>query len=69
MRSYRQTINSLLTLETNSSHRVTRHTEQWEHKHESTSDDGFLGMLNEQRKKLTAGVTGMLVGQQPPKQK
>lgn len=64
-----QTVNSLLTLETNGSHRVTRHTEEWDHKHETTKDDGFLGMLNEQRKKITAGLTNMVVGQQPPKQK
>ncbi|TFL03658.1 hypothetical protein BDV98DRAFT_564588 [Pterulicium gracile] len=55
-------VNSLLTIETNAEHKVTRHTEEWNHKKETTSDDGFLGMLNEQRKKLTASVTGAFVG-------
>lgn len=57
-----QVVNSLLTIETNAEHKVTRHTEEWNHKKETTSDDGFLGMLNEQRKKLTASVTGAFVG-------
>lgn len=61
-----KTVNSLLTVETNASHQITRHTEEWDHKRETTSEDGFLGMLNEQRKKLTANVTGMFVGQDPP---
>ncbi len=67
--SHLQTVNSLLTLETNDSYRVTCHTEEWDHKHETTKDDGFLGMLNEQRKKFTAGLTNMVVGQEPPKSK
>ncbi|KAJ3477059.1 hypothetical protein NLI96_g10725 [Meripilus lineatus] len=62
------TVNSLLTLETNDSHQVTRHTEEWNHKHESTKDDGFIGMLNEERKKMTANLTAMLVSQKPPPQ-
>ncbi|KAI0783298.1 hypothetical protein C8Q75DRAFT_810886 [Abortiporus biennis] len=62
-----KTVNSLLTLETNNSHQITRHTEEWDHKRESTGDDGFLGMLNENRKKFTASVTEMFVGQTPPK--
>ena len=60
-------MNSLLTLETDASHKIIRHTEEWDHKHESTGHDGFLGMLNEMRKKITAGITGMFVGQDPPK--
>ncbi|KAK7695038.1 hypothetical protein QCA50_002226 [Cerrena zonata] len=54
-------VNSLLTLETNNSHKVTRHTEEWDHKRETDSSDGFFGMLNEQRKKITAGITSMFV--------
>ncbi|KAI0962222.1 hypothetical protein AcV7_001109 [Taiwanofungus camphoratus] len=64
-----QTVNSLLTLQTNDAHRVTRHTEEWDHKRQTTREDGFLGLLNEQRKKLTAGITGMFVSQEPPKTK
>ncbi|PCH34195.1 hypothetical protein WOLCODRAFT_94999 [Wolfiporia cocos MD-104 SS10] len=64
-----KTVNSLLTLETNDAHQVTRHTEEWDHKRETTREDGFFGMLNEQRKKLTASVTGLFVSQDPPEGK
>ncbi|KAH7923255.1 hypothetical protein BV22DRAFT_1015753 [Leucogyrophana mollusca] len=57
-----KTLNSLLTLQTNGEGQVTRHTEEWNHQKQTTSDDGFLGMINEQRKKFTAGVTDMFVG-------
>ncbi|KAL0951629.1 hypothetical protein HGRIS_008310 [Hohenbuehelia grisea] len=57
-----KTVNSLLTLETNDAHQVTRHTEEWDHSKTTSADDGFLGMLNEQRKKLTASLTNMVVG-------
>lgn len=62
-----QTVNSLLTIETDASNKIVRHTEEWDHKHETDSDDGFLGMLNEQRKKITAGITDMFVSKEPPK--
>lgn len=64
-----KTVNSLLTLETNDAHQVTRHTEEWDHKRETTREDGFFGLLNEQRKRITAGVTGMFVSQEPPEGK
>ncbi|KAA1468093.1 hypothetical protein DENSPDRAFT_857077 [Dentipellis sp. KUC8613] len=57
-----KTVNSLLTLRINDTHQVTQHTEEWNHKHETTGEDGFLGMLNESRKKMTAGLTNMLMG-------
>ncbi|KAF9041834.1 hypothetical protein BDZ89DRAFT_1060201 [Hymenopellis radicata] len=55
-------VNSLLTLDLDSNYKVTRHTEEWDHEKSSTSDDGFFGMLNEYRKKLTASVTAKVVG-------
>ena len=91
-------MNSLLTIETDNSHRVTRHYENWNHERTSTSEDGFLGeyivfipcpcqpcpfvflhapprlrvaifhtkatsgMLNEQRKRITASLTDAVVG-------
>ncbi|THH21205.1 hypothetical protein EW146_g294 [Bondarzewia mesenterica] len=57
-----KTVNSLLTLRMNDSHQVTSHTEEWDHKRETTSQDGFFGLLNEQRKKFTAGLTDMMMG-------
>ena len=64
--TWAQTVNSLLTLQTNEQHLVTRHTEEWDHKRETSREDGFLGMLNEYRKRATAGVTGLFVSQEPP---
>ncbi|KAI0734409.1 hypothetical protein C8Q72DRAFT_770548 [Fomitopsis betulina] len=61
-----KTINSLLTLQTNEQHLLTRHTEEWNHKRETSREDGFFGMLNEHRKRATAGITGMFVSQEPP---
>jgi len=60
-------MNSLLTIETNTAHKVTRHTEEWNHNKSSTGEDGFLGMLNEERKKLTASLTDAIVGKNAPK--
>ncbi|KII93629.1 hypothetical protein PLICRDRAFT_399373 [Plicaturopsis crispa FD-325 SS-3] len=57
-----KTVNSLLTLETDGAHLVTRHTEEWDHNKQTLSEDGFFGMLNEARKKTTAGLTDMFVG-------
>lgn len=64
-----QTVNSLLTIETDQSHRIVRHTEEWDHKHEPTSEDGFWGSIQEFRKKLTADTTALFVGQKPPNEK
>ncbi|CCM03746.1 uncharacterized protein FIBRA_05892 [Fibroporia radiculosa] len=60
-----KTVNSLLTLQTNDENQLIRHTEEWDHKRETTRDDGFFGMLNEQRKKITAGLTGKFISQDP----
>ncbi|TRM66274.1 hypothetical protein BD626DRAFT_397610 [Schizophyllum amplum] len=57
-----KTMNSLLTIETDDSHRVTAHYENWNHERTSTSEDGFLGMLNEQRKRVTAALTDAVIG-------
>ncbi|KAJ8494532.1 hypothetical protein ONZ51_g2250 [Trametes cubensis] len=64
-----KTVNSLLTLETNDQNQVVRHTEEWNHHRETSREDGFFGMLNEQRKKFTANFTGMFISQEPPTQK
>ncbi|KAI0705874.1 hypothetical protein BC835DRAFT_1261164 [Cytidiella melzeri] len=62
-----KTVNSLLTIETDDANKIIRHTEEWNHMHESDREDGFWGMLNEQRKKITASVTGKFVSQEVPK--
>ncbi|KAI0059502.1 hypothetical protein BV25DRAFT_1808891 [Artomyces pyxidatus] len=57
-----KTVNSLLTLQLNDAHQITRHTEEWDHKRETLADDGFFGMLNEGRKRITAGLTNVVMG-------
>ncbi|KAL8291773.1 hypothetical protein RQP46_002031 [Phenoliferia psychrophenolica] len=52
-----KTVNSLLTLERDAQGKITRHTEEWDHKRETDRTDGFFGYLNESRKSLTAKVT------------
>ncbi|KAI1794050.1 hypothetical protein LXA43DRAFT_1121069 [Ganoderma leucocontextum] len=59
-------INSLLTIETDEQHKVVRHTEEWDHRKETTREDGFFGLLNEYRKKLTADVTSLFTSKEPP---
>ena len=49
-----KTINSLLTLKLNDQGKIINHTEEWNHKKSFSGEDGFIGMINEQRKKLTA---------------
>lgn len=46
-------VNALITLQLNDANQITRHTEEWDHSRETTADDGFLGMLNEHRKRNT----------------
>lgn len=43
------------------------HMEEWNHKRDSTKDDGFFGLLNEQRRKITAAITDTLTSKEPPK--
>jgi hypothetical protein len=52
-----QVVNSLLTLQLNEANQITRHTEEWDHNSETAADDGFLGMFNEHRKRMTAAPT------------
>ncbi|KAG0700676.1 hypothetical protein DFH29DRAFT_930920 [Suillus ampliporus] len=57
-----KTMNSLLTLELDNDGKVKRHTEEWDHEKTSTSEDGFLGMINEHRKELSASATEAIFG-------
>ncbi len=62
-----QTINSLITIQTNRDNRIVRHTEEWDHKPDANKDDGFFGMLNDYRKKLTASFTDKIVSKEAQK--
>ncbi|TFK77435.1 hypothetical protein BDN72DRAFT_784596 [Pluteus cervinus] len=55
-----KTMNSLLTVKLDDAGQIRSHVEEWNHEKTSSSEDGFLGMLNEQRKKATAALTEML---------
>ncbi|KAI0308268.1 hypothetical protein B0F90DRAFT_148912 [Multifurca ochricompacta] len=54
-------VNSLLTLRLDDTHQVTSHIEEWDHNCETTVDDGFLGMLNEHRKRMAVAPTNVFV--------
>ncbi|KAF5352737.1 hypothetical protein D9756_005912 [Leucocoprinus leucothites] len=57
-----KTLNSLLTITLDDSNKIRTHTEEWNHRKNTSKDDGFLGMLNEERKKMTANLTEIFVG-------
>ncbi|KAI0003745.1 hypothetical protein BJV74DRAFT_764016 [Russula compacta] len=54
-------VNSLLTLQLDDANQIIRHTEEWDHNRETTADDGFLGMLNEHRKRMAAALTDIFM--------
>ncbi|PLW53385.1 hypothetical protein PCANC_06139 [Puccinia coronata f. sp. avenae] len=64
-----KTLNSLITLERDAKGKVIRHTEEWSHDKVTDKSDGFIGQLNEWRKKLAAEVIAKLVPEEPPKGK
>ncbi|TFK19984.1 hypothetical protein FA15DRAFT_673957 [Coprinopsis marcescibilis] len=58
-----KTINSLLTLRLDSAtNKIASHTEEWNHQRTSDGEDGYMGWLNEQRKKITANIVDAFVG-------
>lgn len=46
-----------------------RHDEEWDGKPNTTGEDGFMGKLNEMRKKVTASVVKAATDQTPPTEK
>ncbi|EEB90929.1 hypothetical protein MPER_10801 [Moniliophthora perniciosa FA553] len=48
-------------------YKILQHTEEWDHSKSTTSEDGFFGMLNEHRKKITASLTDKIYGGKDPK--
>ncbi|KAF9531933.1 hypothetical protein CPB83DRAFT_732373, partial [Crepidotus variabilis] len=57
-----KTVNSLLTLKVDDTNKVISHNEEWDHSKTTTGEDGFFGMLNEHRKKITAKLTNVMLG-------
>ncbi|EFI28689.1 hypothetical protein CC1G_13715 [Coprinopsis cinerea okayama7 len=58
-----KTVNSLLTIKLDAAtNKIVSHSEDWNHKKSSTKEDGVFGWMNEQRKKITAGLVDTFVG-------
>lgn len=49
-----KTLNSKITLNLNSAGKIEHHEEEWNHEPNKTGDDGFMGQLQEWRKKASA---------------
>ena len=58
-------MNSLLTFKLNSAGLITEHHEEWDHQDNKTSEDGFMGKLQEGRKKFDAKVVEKTVSSNP----
>ncbi|KAF9055848.1 hypothetical protein BJ165DRAFT_1521817 [Panaeolus papilionaceus] len=50
-------VNSLITLRLDERNKVKSHIEDWDHKKSSTGDDGWMGKINEMRKRIAANLT------------
>lgn len=61
-----KTMNSLLTFKMQNG-LIEHHEEEWDHKPNTTGDDGFFGSINEFRKKLSAKVIDATVTSDPNK--
>jgi len=61
-----KTVNSLVTLELRNG-MIEHHEEEWDHKENSTGADGFMGKLNELRKKADAKLVEKTVPSDPNK--
>ncbi|MCJ1392374.1 hypothetical protein MMC18_005241 [Xylographa bjoerkii] len=61
-----KTLNSLVTLEMRDG-MIEHHEEEWDHKENSTGADGFMGRLNEWRKKADAKLVEKTVPADPNK--
>ncbi|BFZ56963.1 hypothetical protein PYCC9005_004013 [Savitreella phatthalungensis] len=62
-----KTLNSLVTLKRDAQGLVKQHDEEWDHKKNTTGDDGFFGKINELRKKFMASVIDSTVTSDPSK--
>ncbi|MCJ1321025.1 hypothetical protein MMC15_006367 [Xylographa vitiligo] len=62
-----KTLNSLVTLRRGADGRIVHHEEEWDHKENRTGEDGFLGRLNEWRKKADAKLVEKMVPADPNK--
>ncbi|MCJ1293879.1 hypothetical protein MMC34_005436 [Xylographa carneopallida] len=61
-----KTVNSLVTLQLRNG-MIEHHEEEWDHKENKTGEDGFMGRLNEWRKKADAKIVEKMVPTDPNK--
>jgi hypothetical protein len=62
-----KTVNSLITLTMDSNGKIHQHDENWDHERNKDSNDGFMGKLQEQRKKFDAKMVEATISSNPDK--
>lgn len=62
-----KTLNSKLTLNMNAQGLIEEHIEEWEHEPNKDADDGFMGKIQEYRKKMDAKMVESGVSSDPNK--
>lgn len=62
-----KTVNSKITLKRNAQGLIEHHEEEWDHESNKDGSDGFLGKLNELRKKADAKLVETFVSSDPKK--
>jgi len=60
-------MNSKLTFRLNEQGKIYEHLEEWNHEGNATSDDGFMGKVQEFRKKADAKLVEATVSSDPKK--
>lgn len=62
-----KTVNSKITLNLDSQGKIQEHLEEWDHEGNKTGEDGFMGKIQEARKKMSAKLVEMGVSSDPSK--
>lgn len=62
-----KTVNSKITLELDGEGMIKHHEEEWDHQPNKTADDGFMGKIQEWRKKADAKMVEVGVSSDPKK--
>jgi len=60
-------MNSLVTLKLNPEGKIKYHDEEWNHEDNKDADDGFMGKVQEARKKVDAKLVEATVSSDPSK--
>jgi hypothetical protein len=62
-----KTVRSLVTLQRGEGGLITLHEEEWDHEPNKYSEDGFLGKIQEARKRMGATLIDKMVSSNPNK--